>query len=79
MDELGIPRDRLAHVLGMILAKGLMAQPQALISIVIEGEDVFVTRCLATDRHGISREEYRTIYRKLARKAKHMGLPLTRQ
>lgn len=74
-----IPRDRLVHVLGMILVKGFVAHPDVLLTLVVSGEQFFVDRCLRTDRYGLTRQEYAVIYKKLARKAARMGLPVRPQ
>lgn len=69
-----IPRERWAGALGRLLVQGFSSNPAALIQLVVQGEDVFVKLGERTDRYGLTRAEYRQIYRRLCRAAKRMGL-----
>jgi len=48
-------------------------------SVVVGGEAEFVVACLLSDQYGLTRTEYKRIYKRLARAAKHMGLTATIQ
>lgn len=60
-DLKNIPRERWATVLGMIFVQKMPLM--ALISIVLEGERLFIKRGLQSDTVGMKREDYSDIFK----------------
>lgn len=69
-----IPRERWAGALAMLLVQGMTSNPMAFTQLVVQGEDVFVAAGVRTDQYGLTRREYKHIYRRLCRAAKRLGL-----
>lgn len=74
-----IPHARLVYALGALLLQGFTNHPGALHNVILEGEQRFVDACLITDKYGMSRADYKRIYKRLARAATRMGLTATIQ
>lgn len=68
-----VPRERWAGALAMLLLKGFTDHPDVLLALVVQGEARFVAVGVATDRHGLTKGDYRQIYRRLARAATRLG------
>lgn len=69
------PRERVATALAEMLLNGFTQRPEVLVDIVRKGEDEFVKVGIQTDRQGLTKGDYRKIFRKLERAHDALGLP----
>lgn len=69
-----IPRERWARALCMILVESMTRAPEALLHVIDQGEAKFVRAGQTTDRYGITKDEYRWIFKQLKHEARRLGL-----
>lgn len=69
-----IPRERWPRALAAVLLQGFTNHPEVLLSLVLAGEDLFVDVAERHDQFGLTRKEYKHIYKRLCRAATRLGL-----
>ena len=71
-----VPKERWAHALYMSLMEYFEkanAHP-ALFDLVMAGQDKFIKDGLASDKFGLNRDHYKSVYKKLRKAAMKMGM-----
>ena len=69
-----VPREKWAGALALTLIARWESHPDILFGVVDQGEAKFVTTATAADNpHGLTKDDFRKIFRKLARKAGEWG------
>lgn len=69
-----IPRARWPRALAAILLTGFTKHPDTLLALVLAGEATFLAAAEGSDTFGLTRKEYKTIYKRLCHAATRMGI-----